>query len=136
MLDPLVYEARRNRLVFVALLLGLGLVAFVVQGGGATGAEPAAARRVRSTAEPHASAGSRPHRRPVTAELEAPATLLVSNEVGPTTTVPPTTAPPTTAPRARLLAARVTTPTTAPPTTAPRPANVQSGTATWYEGGS
>jgi rare lipoprotein A (peptidoglycan hydrolase) len=135
MLDPLVYEARRTRLLFVALVLALGLVAFVVQGSGATGAVPRDAARRPAAVERHAEAAAATTSTTMSASLEAPATLLVSAEAS-TTTTPPTTAPPTTV-EARSFAAPP--PTTAPPATAPpttaRPTNTQSGTATWYEGG-
>ena len=142
MLDEVAYEARRARLLFVALLVGLGLIAFVVRGAGATDAAPVATARTAG----HAAAPSSHERRATTSErstpekvqLEAPATLLVSDEVT-TTTTPPTTAPPTTeAPVVRRSAPPVTAPpaTTPPPTTQPRPTDAQSGTATYYEGGS
>jgi rare lipoprotein A len=135
--DPLVYEARRSRVLFVVLVTGLGLAAFVAQGGQATEAEP------RATApSPHGSAASASGERtasttPTTAAIsrEAPATMLVSAEDSTTTTAPTTTAPPTTE-ALQVFAAPSTTapPPTAPPTTRP-PSNVQTGTATWYEGG-
>jgi rare lipoprotein A len=142
MLDEVAYEARRARLLFVALVVGLGLIAFVVRSGGATDAAPAAsAGRARATAPSGHARQAAPTKesRPQQVELDAPATLLVSDEVTTTTTTPPTTAPPTTAPRAvRRSASPVTAPptTTPPPTTQPRPTNGQSGTATYYEGGS
>ena len=40
--DPLLYEARRSRLLFVVLLTGLGLAALVAQGSPASEAEPRA----------------------------------------------------------------------------------------------
>jgi rare lipoprotein A (peptidoglycan hydrolase) len=136
--DPLVYEARRTRALFAALVVGLGLVAFVVQGSPASDAEPRAraAAPVRSEVSDRAEAATPPTSTTVVAEMEAPATLLVSDEAETTTTVPPTTAPPTTAaPEVRAVAPPTTAPpSTAPPTTAPR--NAQTGTATWYEGGS
>jgi rare lipoprotein A len=142
MLDEVAYEARRARLLFVALVVGLGLIAFVVRSGGATDAAPAAsAGRARATApashSPRAAATTRSTLEQV--RLDAPATLLVSDEVTTTTATPPTTAPPTTAPSAvRRSDPPPTAPptTTPPPTTAPRPTAGQSGTATYYEGGS
>src|SRR3954454_15562142 len=140
MLDEVAYEARRARLLFVALLVGLGLIAFTVRGSGATDAAPVAsaggkARATAASTHVRRSAASEAST-PQKVQLDAPATLLVSDEVTTTTTTPPTTTPPTTAPRALRSAAPVTEPpaTTPPPTTQPRPTDAQSGTATYYEG--
>jgi rare lipoprotein A (peptidoglycan hydrolase) len=135
--DPLLYEARRTRLLFVVLVTSLGLVAFVAQGSSAGEAEPREAA-VATAAAPAARSVARTDRSSTTvaADLEAPATMLVRAELETTTTTaPPTTAPPTTAaPRFSLAPPTTTTPPTAPPTTA-APSNAQTGTATWYEGG-
>jgi rare lipoprotein A len=134
--DPLLYEARRSRLLFVVLLTGLGLAALVAQGSPASEAEPRAvvAGAAQGSATREASSPTTVRTSTTSAaSLEAPATMLVSAEVETTTTAPPTTAPPTTA-AARLAVAPATTQPPPPPTTA-APTNAQSGTATWYEGG-
>jgi rare lipoprotein A (peptidoglycan hydrolase) len=134
--DPLLYEARRSRLLFVFLVTTLGLVALVAQGSSAGEAEP---REVAvSTAAPARRPDARTDRSSSTttaAEVEAPATMLVRADLETTTTAPPTTAPPTTsAPRLALVPSTTSPPPTAPPTTS-APRNAQTGTATWYEGG-
>jgi len=134
--DPVLYEARRSRLLFVVLLTGLGLAAFVAQGSPASEAEASTvvAAGPAQSGEPSTDAAARTTSTTAAVALEAPATMLVSAEVETTTTTaPPTTAPPTTV-APQLAVAPPTTQPPAPPTTA-APSNAQSGTATWYEGG-
>ena len=136
--DPLLYEARRSRLLFVVLVTGLGLVAFVAQGSSAGEAEPREPRPCD-----HVGAGAAPAARTdrsssttTAAEVEAPATMLVQRRARDDHhgAADDGAAHHRGAPaRTRAVDHQRRRPPRRPRRAAPR--NAQTGTATWYEGG-